>query len=57
MVHRQKITSKLLKKWIKDEMEGAEEYLRYGFPEQSRDEQRHAFHFQNLLFEKTHPVK
>lgn len=50
MVH--KVTTKQLKDWIKEELESAEMYRKYGFPEQARDEQKHAFHFQNVLFEK-----
>lgn len=50
MVHR--LTVKKLREWISDEKKGAEEYRKYGFLEQAGDEVKHAWHFENLLFEK-----
>ena len=55
MVH--KVSEKKLKAWIKEEQQGAEEYYKYGFPEQARDELKHSFHFQNILMEKKLRVK
>lgn len=47
-----KVTVRKLKEWISDEKKGAEEYRKYGFLEQAGDEVKHAWHFENLLFEK-----